>query len=394
MTLNLTEEQNTKILDKNDVRDIVLSELNNFRGNVKSFWGGVGNLAGNLFGLFAKQGFGSYYQSPHVMHTTQLKAAGNDFGRIFVEAENDDGVDTPSWSFDLPTFTQKMLIKSTGPGVVYHTETAAFTEGAILTGATSGAQATITAVFPEGTDGTLYLADFKKDEFGVIIPFNDTEAVTDSLGGAATLTRATANYTNPIVRIYGVGGENADDPGSIYSFWGLTDFFAPIGLFNQPSSANTTKRDVELIPAFESNGVMYIRNTAGTRALRMYINGAWTTIGASAAMKVTSATRSLAAAAGDVTYAHGLGTTPTKVQINAVESGNFSNGAWDGTDNMCAYGGGGVAVSTGQIIFIDQGGGNIHFGAITDADATNITITWDKSGAPAGTAEFIISSWA
>ena len=133
-------------LDRDAVRDILLAELKNFRSYISSPWGGVGNSSGitggNLFGFFAKQSFGSYYQSPHVLQTAQTLVKGNDFGRIFVEALNDTNEGTPSWSFDIPQFSQKLLIKSTGPGLVYNSETVAFTEGAILTGSTSGATAT------------------------------------------------------------------------------------------------------------------------------------------------------------------------------------------------------------------------------------------------------------
>ena len=277
-----SKEDPSRPLTRDDVRDIVLGELKNFRSYISSAWGGMGNSAGitggNLFGFFAKQQYGSYYQSPNQLQSTVSSttgvgtlANGNDFGRVFVEQLPDTGTKTPSWSFDLPQFSQKMLIKSTGPGVVYNTRTAAFTEGAILTGTTSGAKATITASFPEGTNGTLYLANVKGT-------FTDTEAVTDSSGGAATLTRLTYTRTNAVQRIYGVGGQNVDTPANLYTFWGFTDFYAPIGLFNQPTSLNATARDVELIPAFAAEGVMYIRNTAGVRALRIYINGAWATI--------------------------------------------------------------------------------------------------------------------
>lgn len=61
----------------------------------------------------------------------------------------------------------------------YATETAAFTKGQVLTGGTSGASATIIKVIDNGLSGTLWLGAITSG------PFQDGEAITDPLGGAA-----------------------------------------------------------------------------------------------------------------------------------------------------------------------------------------------------------------
>lgn len=286
-------------LSRDEVRNIVLAELKHFRDYLSSDWGGLGSgntvNANGLFGFFAKQGFGAYYQSPHAVQSTVVNptgsnagdpgtpANGNDFGRIFINKYNDrvsplptgaltGAQKTPSFIIDLPEWAQKLSIESIGPGLVYHTRTAPFTEGAILTGGTSGATATITASFPDGANGTLYLAN-------IVGTFTDTEAITDSSGGAATNTRLTYNRTNSIQRFYGVGGQEVrtDATTTLFTFWGAIDNFCPQRFFTMPASVAGTARDVELITGFQQEGFAYVR--LGTpNAFRMYLNGAWHTI--------------------------------------------------------------------------------------------------------------------
>ena len=277
-------------LDRDFVRNVLLGELSHFRSYMAADWGGFGsgNSVGGtgLFGFFAKQKYGSYYQSPHALHGTQATVDGNDFARIFVDGTNDPSSETPSAIFDLPQFTQKLAIESQGPGLVYNTLTAAFAEGEKITGGTTGATAYISADFPDGTDGTLYL-------YTIVGNFNDGEVITGNLGGSATITRMTVVGGNPaapstfgkprinaIQRFYGVGGEEVQSglgTGTIFTFWGAIDNFCPQRLFTMPASLAGTTRDVELIPAFAQEGFTYVR--LGTpNALRIYINGAWATI--------------------------------------------------------------------------------------------------------------------
>lgn len=69
----------------------------------------------------------------------------------------------------------------------YDTQTANFTVGATLTGATSGVTALIHAQADAGTSGTLTLKQISDTSFGInnVVGFVDNEVITDSSGGSA-----------------------------------------------------------------------------------------------------------------------------------------------------------------------------------------------------------------
>lgn len=71
----------------------------------------------------------------------------------------------------------------------YDSESAPFTAGEILTGATSGATATIYKIVPSATpgEGTLWLTDIENG------PFQSNENITDGSGGDATVASANVN---------------------------------------------------------------------------------------------------------------------------------------------------------------------------------------------------------
>ncbi len=287
----------------------------------------------------------------------------------------------------MPEWAQKLSFESTGPGLVYHTRTAPFTEGAILTGGTSGATATISASFNDGTDGTLYLAN-------VVGTFTDSEAIADSSGGAATITRLTYTRTNAIQRLYGVGGQEVrtDNTATIFTFWGAIDNFCPMRLFTMPASLAGTARDVELITAFAQEGFIYER--LGTpNAIRVYLNGAWRTLGGSSGVttKATAHTQNLTTTS-TITYAHGFGAVPSTIRIQANVGKEYSDITYDGTNQFgMAWGDNQDQTVGGYSIFLTTSSGNIATGNITGVDATNVTISWaDKIGSPTGTADFII----
>lgn len=75
-----------------------------------------------------------------------------------------------------------------GASLAYDGESVNFSAGAVLTGATSGATARISADSDSGTFGTLTLQD-------VVGAFVDDETLTDSLGGTAQ-TNGTLSFTN------------------------------------------------------------------------------------------------------------------------------------------------------------------------------------------------------
>lgn len=108
----------------------------------------------------------------------------------------------------------------------------------------------------------------------------------------------------------------------------------------------------------------------------------------------------LTTASGPQTIAHGLGRIPRIVQIQGTIASSTvvseANGSYDGTTNVCVYRvlvfsagvlstvGFGNSNTIGLIVWMDAVGTAKQEGVIT-VDATNITITWTKTGAPVGT---------
>lgn len=106
-----------------------------------------------------------------------------------------------------------------GSTLAYDAQTANFTLGAVLTGATSGATARITADSDSGATGTLIV----KDIIGV---FLDNEALSDSSGGAATcngtltaqnavLLGSTVVVSTAVETVAGYGADFAANAGNI-----------------------------------------------------------------------------------------------------------------------------------------------------------------------------------
>ena len=103
-------------------------------------------------------------------------------------------------------------------------------------------------------------------------------------------------------------------------------------------------------------------------------------------------TRQMDAASGAVTYAHGLGKSPVKVRITAfflVANGNatvsVSEGAYDGTTTSCVF----YQTDTTDIrgtstnIVEAYQSTTLHQKATVAVDATNVTLTWTRTGATA-----------
>ncbi len=100
------------------------------------------------------------------------------------------------------------------------------------------------------------------------------------------------------------------------------------------------------------------------------------------------------AASGTQNIAHGLGRIPKMVRIDAVwfyggDGSLDSHGTYNGTTNSCVVncgpGGGSAAVlsSTTYGILIDATGDSTNTNrAIITCDATNIILTWTKTGTP------------
>jgi hypothetical protein len=129
----------------------------------------------------------------------------------------------------------------------------------------------------------------------------------------------------------------------------------------------------------------------------------------------TVITYDLSTASGTQTIAHGLGKTPKKIKLTATQiSGTpntsttwlLSTGSYNGTNQYCTYmsntyNGGSAGQfatvqgnSSTQIAFIsktDGNGTNTQTGIAT-MDATNVTITWTKTGSPTGTLQMLLEA--
>lgn len=120
----------------------------------------------------------------------------------------------------------------------------------------------------------------------------------------------------------------------------------------------------------------------------------WTSAAPSAAglTATTGSSSHSASATGAETIAHGLGTTPTLVELHAVWYSSASNesqshGSYDGTNNACVFmmDGSGAGNNTSKALYMGWTGGN-NFSCTVTVDGTNITLTWGKGGSPSGTA--------
>ena len=113
------------------------------------------------------------------------------------------------------------------------------------------------------------------------------------------------------------------------------------------------------------------------------------------------ATKNIADASGTQVIAHGLGRIPIKIRLwclatNASTLGNGSIGISNGTDQAAVghnFAGGAPSEWSSSAFAIglnaDQNPATAGQTGVISVDATNITITWTKSGAPTGTRAFL-----
>lgn len=113
-----------------------------------------------------------------------------------------------------------------------------------------------------------------------------------------------------------------------------------------------------------------------------------------------STTRDNTLASSAQTIAHGLGRIPKMVRIEAKlwtsgDNVSDSSGAYDGTTNSCSFtamggGTGSVGGDTTNGVKIQNPGATAIQAAVITVDATNITLTWTKTGSPAAGTIYIM----
>jgi hypothetical protein len=199
----------------------------------------------------------------------------------------------------------------------------------------------------------------------------------NAIGTGSSLTVRVGLNADVLLKLLGPQVVGADSTG-IIDCYGVLDLL-------QGSDV------VETSGFYDDKGAVYFNTTSNK--IRWYNGTAWADLGGSggSTIKKSSHTHS-AATTGAIDYAHGLGSVPTHIRLQANYSGSFSDGSYDGTLQNTMYWGTGAGISSASIVYIDNGSGNISFGKITAMDATNITITWDKSGTPTGTATLLLEA--
>jgi hypothetical protein len=143
--------------------------------------------------------------------------------------------------------------------------------------------------------------------------------------------------------------------------------------------------------------MLWADTTAGLLKIRNAANSAWITIGTLASpnlgitsFKMGTFTRDVSVASGTTTFAHGGGIAPKAVVFFGSSTtatatwgagivGGAAQMSYKRSDEANFRSRAGSAVG----FFVD--GANIQEGNPTSADATNVTMTWTKTGAPTGT---------
>lgn len=162
------------------------------------------------------------------------------------------------------------------------------------------------------------------------------------------------------------------------TFTGIQTFSTPIATASVATMTATVGGGVPTPP---NNTTTFLRGD-GTFA---------TPTSSASTTKVGATTRANDAASGTQTIAHGLGRTPSNVFLSGLYfEGNdtqtlTSDGGYDGTNNASRYGGN---ISQGATAYgIDTTNGiriarssTIYQAGIITMDATNITITWTRTG--------------
>jgi hypothetical protein len=174
-----------------------------------------------------------------------------------------------------------------------------------------------------------------------------------------------------------------------------SDFVAPLTVLRTP------KKHLTAVPIFTpktfADQIQFVL-IGGKYYVYVYVNGAWRISGSS--YTHGGFTKNMADASTTQNIAHGLGVAPTLIKMTAhYTDGTLlltSFGTYDGStmQNIFTYPGPNTASTTTTIIkLIPALGGNIQDATAT-VDATNIILSWTKTGSPTGNAYFLWEAYA
>lgn len=228
--------------------------------------------------------------------------------------------------------------------------------------------------------------------------------IIDTANDNAVTTTTTAN--DPLV--FGVTLVGGADTAEVII---VTEGFCPVVNVTGSTvngdylSTSTTAKKADPSTAFGSGSFARAMSTSSS-SVTAQLGGA-TMVQAGSGAKFTAAgvsantIRTHATAAGALNVAHNCGAAPSEIRVHGTVYDGSTARACTGScvvvggsfTQSCNSGGVDRASISGKVLSLHSSSGAlIYEAAVTAVDATNIQLTWNKTGSPAGDTNFIITS--
>lgn len=360
------------------------SEFISFTGITQNA-NGTALLTGVTRGLAKKYPFASdsSYKLPH---SGQSQFIISDAPQVFEEyavKSNDEHI-TGQWTFDtFPVTPSNSPATTSALGTVKISTTPADSANPTAVGTNDGRVPVAYAVDSIGTD-----------DYAITPSPAETAYVA---GKEYTFKAGTANTGASTLNVSGLGAK------TIKKFGGSTDLVTGDILLSQI-----------VVCKYDGTVMQMISNTPqGNIDLTSQVTGALPVANGGTGLSAVSYAsgiiqRDASASNGAVTTAHGLGVTPKRIKITCLYGTNsnsvagnhsWSHGVYDGTSTNCVYNyfDNGNSSSAGQsttnvVYIVTSTAADGH--ATASFDATNITLTWTKTGSPPSTtAQILWEAW-